>query len=106
MLRFTFLNYAYTGCMLRIPYVARIMDLSIDELNLSVRSSNRLMQAGLHTFGKLYGALTQEGGIFKVRNLGAKSEREIRIDFVEECNLQMPPYEKVEFWQTILDSLK
>lgn len=96
----------YRGCTPLIPYTVRMVDFPIDELNLSVRSSNGLMRAGLSTFGKLYAALTQEGGIFKVRNLGMKSEREIRTSFVEECYLQMFPYEKAVYWQKFLDTIR
>ena len=45
----------------------------------------------------------QENGLFKVRNLGLKSEREIRMAFVEECYLQLLPYEKGDYWQRFLD---
>ena len=94
----------YKGHAPLIPYTSRMADYGIEELNLSVRASNGLMRAGLNTFGRLYGALTQEGGIFKVRNLGTKSEREIRMGFTEECYLQMLPYEKAEYWQSFLDN--
>ena len=94
----------YKGYAPLIPYTSRMTDYGIEEMNLSVRASNGLMRAGLNTFGRLYAALTQEGGIFKVRNLGAKSEREIRMVFTEECYLQMLPYEKAEYWQKFLDN--
>ena len=93
----------YRGHAPLIPYVSRLADYSIDELNLSVRASNGLMRAGLNTYGRLHTALTQEGGIFKVRNLGLKSEREIRMTFIEECYLQLLPYEKGDYWQRFLD---
>ena len=62
------------------------------------------MRAGIHTFGKLAAALTQESGLFKIRNLGVKSEKEIRVAFIEECYRQMVPYEKAEYWQRFLES--
>lgn len=94
----------YRGRAPLIPYTSRMADYGIEELNLSVRASNGLIRAGLNTFGRLHAALTQEGGIFKVRNLGAKSEREIRVAFTEESYLQMLPYEKAEYWQKFLDN--
>ena len=96
----------YRGHMPLIPYTSRMAEYTIDELNLSVRSSNGLMRAGLNTYGKLYAALSQEDGLFKVRNLGIKSEREIRMAFIEECYLQMIPYEKAEYWQKFLDRIE
>lgn len=86
------------------PDLPRIADLSIDELALSVRSSNGLMRAGLNTFGKLASGIERDGGLFKIRNLGAKSEKEIRVAFIEECYRRMLPYEKAEYWQSFLDN--
>lgn len=87
-----------------VPNLPRMAQWSIDELTLSVRSSNGLMRAGMNTFGKLATGLMQEGGLFKIRNLGAKSEKEIRVAFIEECYRRMLPYEKSEYWQSFLDS--
>ena len=86
-----------------IPNLKRLEELGIEELCLSVRASNGLMRAGVNTFGKLTAAMNQEGGLFNIRNLGTKSEREIRMAYVEECYLRMLPYEKVEYWQSYLE---
>ena len=86
-----------------IPNLPRMAQLSIEELSLSVRSSNGLMRAGMNTFGKLAMGLEQEGGLFKIRNLGVKSEKEIRRAYIEECYQRMLPYEKAEYWQSFLD---
>ena len=86
------------------PNLPRMAELSIDELALSVRSSNGLMRAGMNTFGKLAAGLTQDGSLFKIRNLGVKSEKEIRVAFIEECYRRMLPYEKAEYWQSFLDN--
>ena len=86
------------------PYKDRMSDLDIYELNLSVRSSNGLMRAGIHTFGKLNTLMMSEGGILSIRNLGAKSVKEIRTAFIAECYSRLIPYEKAEFWQTVIDS--
>ena len=56
-------------------------DKPIDELALSVRSSNGLMRANAGTFGRLWELLSRETGLRSVRNLGAKSEAEIQKCF-------------------------
>ena len=86
-----------------VPNLPRMAQWGIEELNLSVRAANGLMRADIHSFGKLAAAITQEGGLFKIRNLGVKSEKEIRVAFIEECYRQMVPYEKAEYWQSFLD---
>ena len=91
------------GEQLVIPYKQRMSGLSIDEMNLSVRASNGLMRAGASTFGKLYSLMETELGLRGVRNLGAKSEKEITSAFISACYQQLNPVEKAVFWQKVLD---
>ena len=87
-----------------VPYSTRLADLSIDEMNLTVRSSNGLKRANAGTFGRLRDLLSMENGILSVRNLGQKSAKEIKQLFFEECYTRLLPYEKAQYWQEILDS--
>ena len=86
-----------------VPYSTRLSDLSIDEMNLTVRSSNGLKRANAGTFGKLKELLAMENGILSVRNLGQKSAKEIKRLFFEECYSRLLPYEKAHYWQDMLD---
>jgi len=87
-----------------VPYSIRLADLSIDEMNLTVRSSNGLKRADVGTFGRLRELLAMENGILSVRNLGQKSVKEIKQLFFEECYTRLLPYEKAQYWQEILDA--
>lgn len=87
-----------------VPYSSRLADLSIDEMNLTVRSSNGLKRANAGTFGRLRDLLAMENGILSVRNLGQKSAKEIKQLFFEECYSRLTLYEKAQYWQDILDS--
>ncbi len=53
----------------------RILDLTIEELDLSVRSYNCLKRAGINTVGELVRKSEEE--MMKVRNLGKKSLEEV-----------------------------
>ncbi len=53
----------------------RIMDMTIEELDLSVRSYNCLKRAGINTVGEL--VRKTESEMMKVRNLGKKSLEEV-----------------------------
>ena len=88
-----------------VPYSSRLADLSIDEMNLTVRSSNGLKRANAGTFGRLRDLLAMENGILSVRNLGQKSAKEIKQLFFEECYSRLLPYEKAQYWQDILDNI-
>lgn len=87
-----------------VPYSSRLSDLSIDEMNLTVRSSNGLKRANAGTFGRLRDLLAMENGIMSVRNLGQKSAKEIKQLFFEECYSRLLPYEKAQYWQEVLDA--
>ena len=87
-----------------LPYVERLALIGIDEMELTVRSSNGLMRAGLNTLGKLNARLESEDGIQGIRNLGAKSAAEIRDVFCKECYARLQPYEKAQYWQEVVDN--
>ena len=86
-----------------IPYTARLAELNIDELNLTVRSSNGLKRANIHTFSALKEILTTEKGLQNIRNIGQKSIKEIKHLFFEECYIRLLPYERAQYWQELLD---
>ena len=87
-----------------VPYSNRFEDLSIDEMNLTVRSSNGLKRACIHTFSQLRDRLEIENGLINIRNIGQKSLKEIKQQFFEECYSRLVPYEKAQYWQEVLDS--
>lgn len=60
-----------------LGFSAKEREKSIDELELSVRSQNALKRAGIDTFDELIGVLAEEK-LKNIRNLGAKSFREIQ----------------------------
>ncbi|MEW6243239.1 MAG: DNA-directed RNA polymerase subunit alpha [Bacillota bacterium] len=55
----------------------RILDMPIEELELSVRSFNCLKRAGINTVGQLTEKTDEE--MIKVRNLGKKSLEEVKL---------------------------
>ncbi len=87
-----------------VPYSRHLVDLSINEMNLTVRSSNGLKRANIHTFGKLKEVLAIENGLLNIRNIGQKSVKEIKQLFFEECYARLLPYERAQYWQEILDA--
>ncbi len=67
----------------------KILDTTIEELELSVRSSNCLKRAGINTVDELVSKT--EDDLMKVRNLGKKSLQEIRDKLVElDLELKQP----------------
>lgn len=88
-----------------VPYSERLAELSIDEMSLTVRSSNGLKRANIHSFGRLKDRMEVENGLINIRNIGQKSLKEIKQLFFEECYQRLLPYEKALYWQTVVDML-
>ena len=91
------------GRQVGLPYRNRMADLPIDEMNLSVRSTNALMRANAGTFGRVMDILMTGNGLKKIRNLGAKSEREIIRSFFTACYYKLNPAEQAVFWQKVIE---
>ena len=62
-------------------YITQILNQSVEELELSVRSSNCLKNANIHTIGEL--TKKPEEDITKTRNFGKKSLEEIKAKLEE-----------------------
>ncbi len=92
------------GGEVEVPYRTRMGKMETEEMTLSVRSSNCLMRAGATTLGKLFDLMASAQGLRSVRNLGAKSEKEIREVFFTTCYMQLTPGEQAAFWQRTLDA--
>ena len=66
----------------------RVLEMSIDELELSVRSYNCLKRAGINTVEELTNKTSED--MMKVRNLGRKSLEEV-LAKLKELNLSLRP---------------
>lgn len=64
-------------------------DMKIEDMDLSVRSYNCLMRAGIHTVGELI--LKTEEEIAGIRNMGVKSVKEIKTK-LQEYGLKLKGY--------------
>ncbi len=68
----------------------KVLEMSIDELELSVRSYNCLKRAGINTVEELTNKTSED--MMKVRNLGRKSLEEV-LTKLKELGLQLNPSE-------------
>ncbi|MBQ4260093.1 MAG: DNA-directed RNA polymerase subunit alpha [Lachnospiraceae bacterium] len=69
----------------------KVLEMSIDELELSVRSYNCLKRAGINTVEELCNKTPED--MMKVRNLGRKSLEEV-LSKLKELGLQLNPNEE------------
>ena len=103
---YVILQATFPGRQAAVPYKERMGDKPIDELMLSVRSFNGLMRVKADTFGRLSDLISQENGLRSVRNLGAKSEAEIKRCFYDACYLCLSPNEQAAYWQEIINGME
>ena len=68
----------------------KVLEMTIDELELSVRSYNCLKRAGINTVEELCNKTPDD--MMKVRNLGRKSLEEV-LAKLKELGLQLSPNE-------------
>ena len=66
----------------------KVLEMNIDELELSVRSYNCLKRAGINTVEELCNKTSED--MMKVRNLGRKSLEEV-LAKLKELGLQLSP---------------
>ncbi|WP_071028058.1 DNA-directed RNA polymerase subunit alpha [Peptoniphilus raoultii] len=69
----------------------KVMDLTVEELDLSVRSFNCLKRAGINTVGELTNRTEED--MMKVRNLGKKSLEEV-VAKLKDMNLSLKQEEE------------
>ena len=67
---------------------SKVLSMSIEDLELSVRSSNCLRRAGINTVEELCNKISDD--MMKVRNLGKKSLDEVLLK-LKELNLHLKP---------------
>ena len=103
---YLFLQQRFPGASVPLPYKNRMKDLSIEEMNLSVHSSNALMRANARTFERVMEIMQTENGFKMIRNLGIKSEKEIIRNFFCACYANLSQGEQAAFWQKVIDMRK
>ena len=85
-----------------LPYSEKAYEVSIDTLDFSVRAVNSLKRAGLFTLGEVIDAVAK-GDLAKIRNLGKKTENEIKTKIMVYGYEQLTPSEKTQFFCNIIE---
>ena len=60
-----------------IPFSQRACDMSIDDIDFSPRANNSLKRAGIFTIGEIIDLIADDG-LIRIRNLGKKTQNEIK----------------------------
>ena len=87
----------------RIPFSQKASEANVDNLILSVRSYNALRRGNIFTVGDLIETLN-EGELKNVRNLGAKSCREIQTKLLIYGFENLSKNRKGDFWRYLVEN--
>lgn len=61
-----------------IPFSQRACETSVDDIDFSQRASNSLKRSGVFTVGEIIDLIADDG-LLQIRNLGKKTENEIKL---------------------------
>ena len=88
-----------------LGFSKKVCEESIDELMLSVRSSNALKRAGILTIGEVIDTI-DAGALNSLRNLGTKSRNEIQTKILVFGYDDLTEKEKAEFFEKLVEDNK
>ena len=60
-----------------IPFSRKACEMSIDDIDFSPRANNSLKRAGVFTIGEIIDLIADDG-LLRIRNLGKKTQNEIK----------------------------
>lgn len=80
---------------------AQLLNVSVDDLNLSVRSSNCLKRVGFNTVGDVLNAIDSWDDLNRIKNLGKTSLIEIRDQIITYQKSLLSEPEKIAFSEKV-----
>ena len=85
-----------------MPYSNRVYEIEIDTLDFSVRAINSLKRSGLFTLGEVIDAVANNA-LTQIRNLGKRTENEIKTKIMVFGYEQLTLAEKTQFFYNIIE---
>ena len=85
-----------------VPLNASTCNMSIDDAEFSARASNALKRAGAFTIGEVVDLISNEG-LLKIRNLGKKTQNEIKTRILVCGYKQLSDNEKKQFIADVVE---
>ena len=85
-----------------VPFSQKACDTSIDELDFSVRASNALKRANIFTIGQAIDLIADDG-LLRIRNLGKKTQNEIKTRILAFGYERLTELEKKRFFYDVVE---
>lgn len=85
-----------------IPFSQKACDMSIDDIDFSPRANNSLKRAGIFTIGEIIDLIADDG-LLRIRNLGKKTQNEIKTRILAFGYERLTEAEKKRFFYDIVE---
>lgn len=85
-----------------VPFSSKACNTSLDDVEFSPRAENSLKRAGIFTIGGVVD-LISEDGLLRIRNLGKKTQNEIKTRILGFGYDRLTEVEKKRFFLDIID---
>ncbi len=90
-----------TPIKVNLPLKKALRTTTVEDLQLSVRSTNCLKRTGAKTVDDVCDVIMSEKGLASIRNLGRKSISEIKTTILVRAYDALSQCEKREFWDEL-----
>ena len=85
-----------------IPFSQKACDTSINELDFSVRANNSMKRVGVFTIGEVINLIASDG-LLRIRNLGKKTQNEIKTRILVFGYERLTENERKRFFYDVVD---
>ena len=87
----------------KIPFTKRACEASIDDIEFSPRANNSMKRGSVFTIGEIIDIINGEDGLKRIRNLGTKTENEIKTRLLVYAYDRLTDNEKKMFFYDVLE---
>lgn len=87
----------------KIPFTKRACEAPIDDIEFSPRANNSMKRGSVFTIGEIIDIINGEDGLKRIRNLGTKTENEIKTRLLVYAYDRLTDNEKKMFFYDVLE---
>ena len=87
----------------KIPFTKRACETQIDDIEFSPRANNSMKRGSVFTIGEIIDIINGEDGLKRIRNLGTKTENEIKTRLLVYAYDRLTDNEKKIFFYDVLE---
>ena len=88
----------------KVPFTKKACETEIDEIDFSPRANHALKRASIFSIGQVIDVINGEDGLKRIRNLGTKTENEIKTKVLAFAYGHLNDKEKRIFFYDILEA--